>query len=329
MDSVSQLALGAAVSVTVMGRRMPVWQSALLGAVCGTLPDLDVFFDRGDPVSNMTMHRTESHALFYLTLVSPLLSWLAGILFRLRGQVVRLWLAVWLALITHPLLDTMTVYGTQFGLPFTDYPYALGSMFIIDPLYTLPLLVGVIAALILRNRRGLRWNQGGLLLSCLYLAWSLFAQQQATQAARQAIAQQYINSERLLVTPTSLNTLVWRVVVMTPGTYGEAFYSLLAPQQPLAFTFYPRGEALYAGHRDNPYVARMAWFTHGFFRLREQNGHLLLSDLRMGEEPYYTFTFDLGPVDDLSGEVLPTRIDTVRPPAGEMIGRVWQKLKAE
>jgi len=202
-------------------------------------------------------------------------------------------------------------------------------MFIIDPLYTLPLLVGVIAALILRNRRGLRWNQGGLLLSCLYLAWSLFAQQQATQAARQAIAQQYINSERLLVTPTSLNTLVWRVVVMTPGTYGEAFYSLLAPQQPLAFTFYPRGEALYAGHRDNPYVARMAWFTHGFFRLREQNGHLLLSDLRMGEEPYYTFTFDLGPVDDLSGEVLPTRIDTVRPPAGEMIGRVWQKLKAE
>lgn len=329
MDSVSQLVLGAAVSVTVMGRRMPVWKSALLGAVCGTLPDLDVFINHGDPVSNMTMHRTESHALFYLTLVSPLISWLGALLLRERGQVVRTWLAVWLALITHPLLDAMTVYGTQLGLPFTDYPYAVGSMFIIDPLYTLPLLVGTGVALILRSPRGLRWNRMGLLLSCLYLAWSVFAQYQATQAARQAIAQQYINGQRLLVTPTSLNTLVWRVVVMTPGTYGEGFYSLLDPDRPLEFTFHSRGEALYARNRDNPYVARMAWFTHGFFRLREQEGRLLLSDLRMGEEPYYTFTFDLGPLDDTSGEAAPARVESVRPPIGESLHRLWQRLKTE
>ncbi len=71
MDSVSQLVLGAAVGIAVMGKRVPVWKAALAGAVCGTLPDLDVFYDHGAPISNMTLHRTESHALFYLTLQSP------------------------------------------------------------------------------------------------------------------------------------------------------------------------------------------------------------------------------------------------------------------
>ena len=74
MDSVSQLALGAAVGVAVMGRRTAVWKAALWGAVAGTLPDLDVFFDYGDAIRNMTQHRSHSHALFWLTLGAPVLA---------------------------------------------------------------------------------------------------------------------------------------------------------------------------------------------------------------------------------------------------------------
>ena len=44
-----------------------------------------------------------------------------------------------LALVTHPLLDLMTIYGTQVFQPFTDEAYGLGSMFIIDPVYSLAL----------------------------------------------------------------------------------------------------------------------------------------------------------------------------------------------
>ena len=59
MDSLSQIALGAAVSVAVFRRKQPLWRSALLGAVVGTLPDLDVFLAYDDPISDMTYHRTE------------------------------------------------------------------------------------------------------------------------------------------------------------------------------------------------------------------------------------------------------------------------------
>mgnify|MGYP006202171107 CR=1 FL=1 len=78
MDSLSQIALGAAVGVAVMGRKTALWKAALMGAVVGTLPDLDVLISHGDPIRDMTLHRTESHALFYQTLVAPALAWLAS-----------------------------------------------------------------------------------------------------------------------------------------------------------------------------------------------------------------------------------------------------------
>jgi inner membrane protein len=70
MDSLSQIALGAAVGVATMGRRTAVWKAALWGAVAGTLPDLDVLIDHGDPIRNMVLHRAETHAPFWLTLFS-------------------------------------------------------------------------------------------------------------------------------------------------------------------------------------------------------------------------------------------------------------------
>lgn len=151
MDSVSQIALGAAVGVATMGRRTAPWKAALWGGLCGTLPDLDALIDHGDAVSNMTLHRAETHALFWLTLASPVLAGLAAVLARERDRFGRWWLATWLVLVTHPLLDAMTVYGTQLALPFSDWPWGVGSVFIIDPLYTLPLLIGLAVSL---ARRG-------------------------------------------------------------------------------------------------------------------------------------------------------------------------------
>ncbi|MFA6615443.1 MAG: metal-dependent hydrolase, partial [Hydrogenophaga sp.] len=188
MDSLTQITLGAAVSVAVMGRRTAIWKAALWGGIAGTLPDLDALIDHGDPLLNMVRHRAESHSLLLLTLFSPLLARLVS---HLHGQTAlwrRWWLALWLALFTHPLLDTMTVYGTQLLQPFSDHPYAVGSVFIIDPAYTLPLLLGVIAALARgRQGSGLRWNLAGLVLSTAYLGWSVVAQQWATQVAHASL----------------------------------------------------------------------------------------------------------------------------------------------
>jgi inner membrane protein len=292
MDSLSQLALGAAVSVAVMGRRTAVWKAALWGAVAGTLPDLDVLIDQGDVIRNMVLHRGASHALFWLTLFSLPLAALVARLHGEWGLLRRWWLAIWLVLMTHPLLDAMTVYGTQLALPFSNYPFGVGSMFIIDPLYTLPLLVGLIWVLVARGgQQGLMVNGIGLLLSTAYLAWSFAAQQQVTQVARAALVQQGIVVEHLLVTPTPFNTVLWRVVAMAGDEYHEGFYSLLDAQPKMAFDRFPRGNALAAELQSIDGVQRLMAFTKGFYKLEQRGSRLLISDLRMGQEPNYSFTF--------------------------------------
>ncbi len=292
MDSLTQLALGAAVGVAVMRRRTAPWKAALWGGVAGTLPDLDVLIDHGDPILNMVLHRAETHSLFWLALFSLPMGWTAAWLSGERAQWRRWWLAMALALLTHPLLDAMTVYGTQLALPFSNHPYALGSVFIIDPLVTLPLLIGVGWALAGRGSvRAHRANAIGLGLACAYLAWSVMAQQQVRQVALASLSAQGIVPERLLVTPAPFSTLLWRVVAVAGTDYHEGFHSLLDAPAPMHFDRFARGSALADALPDHDGVQRLREFSHGFYKLHEAGPSIVITDLRMGQEPHYVFSF--------------------------------------
>lgn len=324
MDSLTQIALGSAVGVAVMGRRTAVWKAALWGGIAGTLPDLDAFIDHGDPILNMVRHRAESHSLFFLTLAAPLLAWVVA---RWHGEsaLFKRWtLALWLVLFTHPLLDTMTVYGTQLLQPFTDHPFGVGSIFIIDPAYTVPLIVGVVAALRLDNIRGQRWNAAGLLLSTLYLAWSFGAQQHVDRIARASLQTAGIESQGLLVTPAPFNTVLWRLVATTPTQYFEGYHSLLDDRAEIRWTAYPRGGDLIERYGQAESVARIAAFSHGFFSLQNGGNRLLLTDLRMGLEPTYTFRFDIGSPTGIGQS--PVSQLPMRPDLGLALPWLWQRL---
>jgi len=330
MDSLSQIALGAAVGVATMGRRTAVWKAALWGAVAGTLPDLDVLIDHGDPIHNMVLHRAETHAPFWLTLFSLPLA--AGVA-RLHGEWAlwrRWWLALWLVLITHPLLDAMTVYGTQLALPFSNHPYGVGSVFIIDPLYTLPLLLGAGWALVSRgSARGLVANGAGLVLSTAYLAWGVVAQQHVDHIARASAAAQGIAAERMLVMPTAFNTLLWRVLVVAGDHYHEGFYSLLDTEPSITFDRFERGAALAREVQRIDGVQRIAAFSKGFYKLQQDGARVLVSDLRMGQEPAYIFTFAVAERHSPPVPLSPPEQVGVRPDIERGLPWLWRRMQGE
>ena len=296
MDSVTQVLLGASIGVAVMGRRTALWKSALWGGVAGLLPDLDVLLDHGDPILNMIRHRAESHALLLLTLFAFPMAWVVSRIHRQPQLYGRWWWALMLALVTHPLLDLMTIYGTQVFQPFTDEAYGLGSMFIIDPVYSLPLLAGVVAALRVKTvGRALRINGWVLAFSTAYLAWSALAQGWVTQHARQSLQVQGLPSQQLMVTPAPLSTLVWRVVALDGERFHEGFYALMDGGRAIRFEPHERGGALAQQHADHPQLQRLARFTDGFFKVQRLYNNLVVTDLRMGQEPSYVFAFDIGP----------------------------------
>jgi len=291
MDSATQITLGACVAAAVV----PPAQrrgAAGIGAFLGTLPDLDVFLNYGGPVENFTMHRGFSHSLFVLAGFGTLL-WLT---LRRWWPPVRAhprpWLAaILLALLTHPLLDAHTAYGTQLFWPFPSTPVAWATLFIIDPLYTLPLLVGLLAILIRpASKIAGRFLSAGLLLSTLYLSWSWVAQGIVAFHARTSLATLGIAEPRMFITPSPLNTLLWRVVARTDGGYLEGFDSLVADDGPMKFTFHSSNEAaMAAAGLDVPAVGRLRWFADDFVSADVQNGTLVITDLRMGAGDNYVF----------------------------------------
>jgi len=365
VDSLTQAALGAAVGTAVLGRRAGP-KAAIWGAVCGTLPDLDVLWTHGDPVKDFTFHRAESHALFYLTLASPLLGWLLARLHRDVAALGRWILLVWLALVTHPLLDAFTIYGTQLLLPFSDYPVGLGSVFIIDPLYTVPLLAGTGVALAWRRNRpdsAARANAAGLLLSTLYLGWTLAAQSHVEGTVHRALAATPIEAGKVLVTPLPFNTLLWRVVVMDDAGYHEGFVSLFDQGGRVELVRHASRTDLLAPLGEEWNVRRLAWFSKGFYGVRaepaavatvvgsagtvaqllgavpvaaaasttpgESGERVVMSDLRMGQTPFFAFGFVVGAVD--AGDVVPLeslQVPTRRPPA-DALGWMWRRIWRE
>lgn len=291
MDSLTQAVLGAGIAgaVAPAGHRS---KALLLGAVLGTLPDLDVVIDYGDAVSNFTKHRGFSHSLFVLPPVSVLLwlllrRWWAPV----RDAPLR-WLAVvTLALVTHPLLDAHTAYGTQLFWPLTSPPISWATIFIIDPLFTLPLVVGCLyAAFAPRRKSAGTVLKTSLAICCAYLAWTWTAQGIVERDTREMLATRGLTNAPLFVTPTPFNSLLWRIVVMTDDGYLEGFDSLLVDAAPLRLRFYPSDVAALEAARHVPAVPRLRWFARGFIMGQVVNDQLVVSDLRMGFEPTYVFS---------------------------------------
>ncbi len=286
MDSVTQLVFGAAVGEGAIGKQ--VGRRALLwGAVAGTLPDLDVFVPLGDVVSDFTYHRSASHSLFMLALATPLLAWLVTRIHPDTRHLFRRWmLAIYLIFVTHVLLDSLTAYGTQIFWPITELPVSLATIFIIDPLYTLPLLVGVIAALVMtrESERGHLINRYGLILSSVYLGWTLVAKTLVDSRIESALEAQQIEYRDIFTTPAPFNSLLWRAVVRDDGAYYEAYYS----------------------------VSQIA-------------EDIVISDLRMGGEPDYVFRFIVGRISNPHPvSVPPVQLEANRDLG--LLGLFWERI---
>lgn len=324
MDSITQALLGGAVGLAVAGRRHPrrAW---LYGAVAGTLPDLDVVIDYGNAVDNFTRHRGFTHSWLVQSAAAPLLAWALS---RLdRHFTYARWLAlVWLVLVTHAGLDALTVYGTQLFWPLHVQPASGGSVFIIDPLYTLPLLVLAIVVLVRPPALPLRAAGIALVASTAYLGFGLGAQQAVERRVAAEIDRQGIEARRIDVTAAPFTTLLWRVVVMTPNAYLQGFASLLDPGGEIRFTAFDRGAALEPAVSDDPRYRRLTWFSHGFISLGESDGRLLATDLRMGSEPSYVFRFVLMERGDGGWHaVSPTRLPRPDAPPG-FFQALWQRI---
>ncbi|NNF79456.1 MAG: metal-dependent hydrolase [Rhizobiales bacterium] len=308
-------------------------RALLIGGILGTLPDLDSFIPMGNAIDNMTYHRGFSHSVFVLTAISPLI---AGLLYRtigaLKGKFGLTLLAVWLCLVTHPLLDSLTTYGTQILWPFGNSPPGLSpvafpAIFIIDPVYTLLLLTGVLV--FWRKREpGHRFLVGTLAAATFYLGIGMVGQLSVKARAESHPAFQ---GKTVHVQPTPFNIVGWQILAVDEREFVSALTGIAPGCAIVSVQRGSRGAKPPVGAQLPGSVKRLEWFTDGFFSYRVDDDTLILSDMRMGFSPSFVFSFKIA--EKIGGSfrgVDPQRkrANTPRTTAvGDLLGKVFDTLK--
>jgi inner membrane protein len=326
--------LGAAVGEATLGQRVGR-KAAAWGAVLGTLPDLDVVFNPFlDAVQQLAIHRSFSHSFLFALVAAPLLGWLLHRLHHRRHPDAT-WMAwsglSWWCLATHILIDLFTVYGTQIFWPLTDHPYALDAIFIIDPLFTLPLTAGLLVALLSRQHRKAVW--WGLAVSTAYLGWALTAKSWAHAAFEEGFAAQGIPVERMMSNPSPLNTILWMGLAEANDTLWAATYSLLDSGPPTDAVAIPRRTAALAPHLQDRGIERLEWFSKGWW-IADTSGvrpaiidpRFGRSDLFLDDDGAWTFRFEL--LADSNGVYHTfTELNPDISGLDGLPGRLWTRLK--
>lgn len=281
MDIVTQAILGAAVGQAgfqhKLGRKAVAW-----GAVYGVIPDFDIITQvSGNPFAEQLYHRGFTHSLFFAPLVAPLVAILMTKYTKSKDYWTWLWLIFW-ALITHPLLDVFTHYGTQLLNPLSNHRFSLAAISVIDLVYSLPLLLAVLVGLKLRNHILARsLTSVTLLLTTSYLFYGIACNSAAIDQARQDLgAAPY----RLESYPILFQIHLRRVVAHYPGKVKVGLASTYpGTKYPIKWFEYRNDQERGVDEfLSTPEIRLYKWFCAGDCVVNKEGDVIKLYDLRFG-----------------------------------------------
>lgn len=246
MDPVTHAASGAVAMLALSRRPATLWSLPLAAAACAA-PDIDLAFIH-TPLEFLLLHRGITHsfaAMPFLALVLALLCWP---LWRQstpgRWRFSTVWLFCCAMILLHIWLDVVTTYGTMVFLPFSHYRVRLNSIYIIDPLVTLPLLWAVWRWRFKRNLLIFT-----LIWTFLYPASGIALNAWHTAQCRARFAESGRQVERLHVLPDAFAPFFWRAIFEeeAPGGLSVREQSLNGLGQPRApENVYPAADAALA-----------------------------------------------------------------------------------
>lgn len=295
MDSLTQIVLGAAIGEIIAGRRLG-YRAALWGAVGGTIPDLDVFSALlVDPVSYLTIHRGFSHSIFFAPLLGPVFALIPWWVHRTHLNDFGIWLKImfW-SLFTHPILDTFTGYGTQLLNPISNYGFEINSIFIIDPLYTIPFLILLtFSVIVFRNRYDRsKWAKAGLIISSVYLLGTVFLKFNAEYRIRESAARNNIEIQRMMTIPGPFTSFLWRGLIESHDGYHQVYYSVFDDRADMNFHFSPKDRDFLGQFDGTRALEVLKWFSKGYYTVQQDSTGVIFNDLRFGSIKGWSGDFD-------------------------------------
>ena len=330
MDSLTQIILGAAVGEAVLGKKTGN-KAMFYGAIAGTIPDLDVLASYfTDTVTALNIHRGFTHSILFSVLFAPVFGWLVSRYEKYKNFKNWSWLFFW-TFITHPILDAHTTWGTQFFWPF-DIRLAFKTIFVIDPLYTMPFLVFLLLAM--RQKRTSKkrqfYNKIGLIASSTYLILTFFFKWIAFNQFKAALKTQNISYLQLNTRPSPMNTVLWSANIETENAYLLANYSFF-DTQPITFDSYKKKHHLLGSLANNQKIKEMIAISEGWYTITKKKDILYYNDLRFGllslAPNSQNFVFKYKITEDDLGNIQFTEEPKDKRDGKKLLSQLWTRIK--
>ena len=291
MDPLSQGLLGAGVALSCSKRKTLVI-AACCGITGGMAPDLDILIrSDSDPLLALEYHRHFTHSLFFAPFGGLLVAlglWL--FFFRRQTTFLTIYYFTTLGFATHGLLDACTSYGTRLYWPISDFRATWTIISIIDPIFTLTLLVFCILSLV---RHSVILARVGLVLSMLYLGFGLIKREQVDSFIYDIAEKRRHTIDRIFLNPTIGNNILWRSVYQSgdyyyiDAVYNSGFSPPILHEGTRVATIDKEAifPALGKDSVQREDIRRFSYFSKDFIYLHPDRNHVI-GDLRYGILPY-------------------------------------------
>jgi len=280
MDPLSQACLGASLSQSSTGDRSKQLSALIIGGLSGMVPDLDVFIRSAeDPLLFLEYHRQFTHSLFFVPFGALICSFLFYLFMKKNLSFKQIYLFSFLGFATHGLLDACTSYGTQLYWPFSSLRVAWNTVSIIDPLFTLPVLLLILLAVIKKEALYARLS---LLYVVLFMSFGLLQKQRAEEVINELAQSRGHQIEKVLAKPSFANRHVWKLMYEHDGRFYVDAVKLLWRAQVIQGSSVQKLDI----ERDFPWLSsdsqqakdieRFRWFSNDFLALSESDENFII-----------------------------------------------------
>lgn len=219
MDPITQGVVGVSASQLVATRKEKTL-AALLGFFSGMAADLDVLiYSSSDPLLGLEYHRHFTHSLVFIPIGALLCTVFFRFVFKRRLQSLsfkRTYLFAFVGYATHAVLDACTTYGTQLFWPFSNTRVAWNNVSVVDPLFTIPLILLMLLAV---RRRSSRMATVGAVYALAYLGLGVAQNNRAMSHAEHLASSRGHTPIELGVKPSFANIIAWKSVYEYQGRY--------------------------------------------------------------------------------------------------------------
>ena len=217
MDPISQGTVGAAFAQSKANKNNII-KIGIIGFLAGLAPDLDVLIRSStDPILSLEYHRQFTHSLFFIPFGALIVAFVIFPLVKRCLSLKTVYVASFFGYATHGLLDACTSYGTILFWPFSNDRVTWNNISVVDPLFTIPIFVLVVTAIITRKRLFSFFAIGWM---TFYLLLGFVQYERALSAATELAHSRGHNPERLTLKPSFGNLILWKSIYQ----HEERFY---------------------------------------------------------------------------------------------------------